>query len=246
MSMANSDEATATVLRFDGAAALIGGGDLGDEDLALARSLAPAVIAADGGANHFQPDSPDRLDAVIGDMDSVENLDAWRADPNCRVVEISEQDTTDFEKCLYTVDASVLIGFGFFGARLDHTLATLNALAKHEARHVLLVGAEDVAFLAPPRCRLSLWAGARVSIVPAPQAKAQSSRGLRWPLDDLAFSIGGMLGTSNEATEPDVEAVFVSGAALILLERAGLDAALRCVYDWAIENRPISDRATPV
>ena len=80
------------------------------------------VFAADGGvhtalANHLQPR------AVIGDMDSIGALD--QLNPTIKLIHQIGQDDTDFEKCLKLIHAPLIIGFGFLGARTDHTLAAL-------------------------------------------------------------------------------------------------------------------------
>lgn len=216
-------------LRFDTTVALIGGGDAAPADVDAALRLAGAVVAADGGANRFEPGGSTTIDAIIGDMDSIADLEAWRVALGDRVVLIDEQETTDFEKCLYAVDAPLFIGVGFFGARLDHTVAALNVLAKRPDKRVVLVGAEDVAFLSPPAWRASLWPGARVSILPLPEAVGAASEGLRWPLDGVRLAIGEMIGASNQATSAQVSVTLASGAAAVILERRALLAAIDAV-----------------
>lgn len=221
--------APAPTLVYREPVALIGGGEADPADIEAAIARAGATIAADGGANRFIPGAAPRLDAVIGDMDSVQDLDAWRAQPDCRVVALPEQDTTDLEKCLYSVAAPLFLGVGFFGARLDHTLAALNLLAKRPDQRILLIGREDVCFLTPLCWRASLWPGARVSIFPLPTARGVASEGLRWPIDGLEFAIGDGTGVSNEAIAGEVTAVFESRRAAIILDRSALDAAIASV-----------------
>jgi thiamine pyrophosphokinase len=47
---------------------------------------------------------------------------------------LPEQDTTDFEKCLYSVAAPLLLGVGFLGGRADHHLAAMNVLVRYADR----------------------------------------------------------------------------------------------------------------
>ncbi len=218
-----------SILTFGRPVALIGGGEAAQDDVDAVIARAGAVIAADGGANRFEPGAAPRVDAVIGDMDSIDDLARWRAEPGCRVIELAEQETTDLEKCLYSVEAPLYLGVGFFGARLDHTLAALNLLAKRPDRRVLLVGRDDVCFLTPLDWSATLWPGARVSVFPLPAARAVSSAGLRWPIDGLDFTLGGAIGTSNEAVAGAVAARFETRTAAILFERRALDAAIACL-----------------
>ena len=100
------------------------------------------VVAADGGLGTALSCGL-RPQAVIGDMDSANDLDQTPDD--IRQIKRSGQDDTDFEKSLDLISAPLIIGIGFLDGRFDHSLATLDALARlpHD-RPVLLVGGDDV------------------------------------------------------------------------------------------------------
>lgn len=201
---------------------LVGGGALGRGALRAALGLAPLLIAADGGANKAVAAGlvPDR---VIGDLDSV-TARTRAAIPAERFLRVAEQETTDFEKCLVRIEAPFILGLGFAGPRADHTLAAWNALVRHPSRRCLVLTPKDVAFAAPPRLALDLVAGTRVSLFPmAPVAAV--SRGLRWPVDGLAFRPDGRIGTSNRAVGP-VAMDFAAPGMLVILPRAALGAAV--------------------
>ena len=80
--------------------------------IAESRRVAPVLIAADGGADalHEMRLTPE---AVIGDMDSLSDMAAWRG--RTRLVHLAEQDSTDFEKCLYATQAPLYVAPGFTG-----------------------------------------------------------------------------------------------------------------------------------
>jgi len=143
---------------------LLGGGPLNFADLFAARAIAPCLVAADGGAQHAKTANL-ALDRIIGDMDSLGDSSHWQA-TGTKITHLPEQDSTDFEKCLYTLSADLIIGLGFLGGRLDHELAALSALAAYPARAVILIGPEDLVFLAPLTLALDLEPGARVSFFP--------------------------------------------------------------------------------
>ena len=200
---------------------LAGGGGFSHKMLDIARRVAPTVVAADGGA--------DRLlalgcvpQAVIGDLDSISAR--ARARLGERLFPIAEQETTDFAKALRAVTAPFVIGIGFSGGRLDHTLAALNALVVQHDRRCLLLGGRDVTFLAPREFEISLPIGARLSLFPRGPVRG-TSEGLRWPLQDLGFSPGGMIGTSNEVTGP-VRMRFDADLMLVILPRSAMARAL--------------------
>lgn len=224
------------LLEFDAPVALIGGGPAPAAALADARRRGAALIAADGGANRFAPDRR-ALHAVIGDLDSLEDRPAWEAALGERLIHLPEQDTTDLEKCLYSVDAPLYLGVGFLDGRADHALQATHVLLKRAERRLFLLGEEDVLFLLPRRWRIPLTPGARVSLFPLRPTRALRSSGLRWPVDGLTLAIGGVVSTSNEAAAPVVAAEFEGdgpwSSVIGILPRAYLDAAIDSVKEAA-------------
>ena len=162
-------------------------------------------------------------EAVIGDFDSVSDA-ARAAIPEDRLWPITEQESTDFEKCLTRIDAPYLLAIGFTGARLDHVLAVWTVLARHPDRRCLVLGSDDVVFLAPRRLRIDLAAETRVSLFPM-GAVTGRSEGLRWPIDGIPFAPDGRIGTSNRA-EGAVELEFDAEKMLVMLPRDCLSAAI--------------------
>jgi thiamine pyrophosphokinase len=179
-------------------------------------------VAADGGADRLlalgcEPD------AVIGDLDSISTKAQLRLKD--RLFPIREQATTDFDKALRSIAAPFVLGIGFAGARLDHTLAVLNGLARHPDKRCLLLGSRDVIFLAPRRMELRLPVGSRLSLFPLGPVQGESE-GLRWPLQDLRFAPAGVIGTSNEVTGPLVRLRFDADLMLVILPRSAMARAL--------------------
>lgn len=183
--------------RARGPVTLVGGGPVDAAVLEAALALAPEAVAADGGGDVVLPPGR-RFGAVIGDMDSLAGADRLRA-AGVPVHHLPEQETTDLEKCLYSVAAPLFLGVGFLGGRADHHLAAMNALVKYAHRAVVLLGAQDVCFLCPPVLALELPARARVSLFPMAPVRGVLSEGLRWSVEGLAMSPWGRTGTSNEA-----------------------------------------------
>lgn len=203
---------------------LVGGGVASEAAFRTSKRLAPRVYAADGGANHLKVWG-ERPEAVFGDLDSLEDRAWWASQKDVDVVEIDEQDTTDFEKCLDRIEADLILALGFLGGRLDHALAALHALAARPDQRVILLGEAEVVFLAPPLWRARLEPGDRVSIWPIRPVRVSESQGLRWPLDPLDLEAGLRIGTSNEAAQAEVSARFDRPGALLLLPPERLEAA---------------------
>ncbi|MFN3936509.1 MAG: thiamine diphosphokinase [Gemmobacter sp.] len=201
---------------------LVGGGPVSDRLLSQALRHAPDVVAADAGADRLlQRGLMPR--AVIGDFDSI--TPSARAALSDRLHHIPEQDSTDFDKALRSIDAPFVLGLGFTGARVDHGLAVLNALARHAQRRCLILGDRDVTFVAPPELELSLPVGTRLSLFPLGPV-AGESEGLRWPIAGLRFAPDGMIGTSNEVAASRVRLRFDARRMLVILPRGRLEAAL--------------------
>jgi thiamine pyrophosphokinase len=223
------DATPATPLIFQRPVTLVGGGALDRAMLDEARALAPELVAADSGADRL---AEWRLApaAVIGDMDSIAEPERWRAGPT-RFLRLAEQQTTDFEKCLYATRAPFYVGVGFTGGRLDHTLAVLHAMLARPEKTVVLVGEAEAMALVPPGrvLGLALRPGARVSLYPLGPVAGTRSHGLRWPVDGLTMAAGTRIGTSNQATAARVEIAFDGPGAVLMLERRHLGALVRAV-----------------
>lgn len=198
---------------------LAGGGDVNLKALKHLVGCGYPVFAADGGADTLL-----ELDlmpkAVIGDMDSIDQLADWRARTD--IVEIREQDSTDFEKCLYTIVAPKYYCVGFLGRQFDHSLAALHVLARYKERDCRLIGVEDLMFATSESCEFRCSVGDRVSIFPLETVTFGRSTGLEFPLNGLELQISGKIGTSNRATADRVTIDVVSGTYAVILDAEGL------------------------
>ena len=187
------------LLTFEGLLVIVGGGTV---DFQLIRDLAAAgahLVGADGGADrivqagHFP-------DAIIGDLDSLNNVEEWLG--RTRLLRIEEQETTDFEKVLYSTHAPVTIALGMTGRRFDHTLAALAAVTRYARdRVIILVDEDDLAMALTGPFTFEVDPHDRVSVHPLLPIKFRRSIGLRYPLDGLRLAPGERTGTSNEATD---------------------------------------------
>lgn len=204
---------------------LVGGAEVTQARLKRAQSLAPAVVAADGGAEAALAHGV-MPEAVIGDFDSLSDMARGRI-PKASLHEIPEQDSTDFDKCMRNIVAPLVIGIGFSGDRLDHQLAAYNTLVRHPHRRCILLGEEELVFLAPPSLRLDLAKGCAVSLFPMGAVEGISD-GLLWPIRGLNFAPDGRVGTSNEALGP-VHMSMTAPKMLVILPEAQLEEAVRAL-----------------
>lgn len=204
---------------------LIGGGDVKLADLKDSLNRAPLLVAADGGAAAALDAGVVPL-AVIGDFDSL-TPDVRARIPKDRLFPIREQNSTDFDKALRSIDAPLVLAVGFLGGRVDHQLAALSTLVRQVDRPCILIGAHEVIFHVPPRLTLPLTAGDIVSLFPMAQVSG-ASQGLEWPIDGIEMAPDGMIGTSNRAL--GLVQIEVAGPGLLMMvPRAALAAVMRAI-----------------
>jgi thiamine pyrophosphokinase len=200
---------------------LIAGGPVLKRDLRASLGLAPFLVAADGGADRALAlgEAPQ---AVFGDMDSI--TPETHAHLGSVLHPIAEQDSTDFDKALRHIRAPFVLGLGCLGGRVDHELAALTVLARRTDVPCLLIGREDVIFAAPPVLMIDLEAGDRFSLYPLARVTGRST-GLNWPIEGLALSPNGRVGTSNRALGPVTLEMDMPGM-LVIVPRNRLELAL--------------------
>lgn len=203
---------------------LVGGSAVAPGLIGRLLDRAPVLVAADGGADLAWAEGH-RPRAVIGDMDSIADLAEWAA-RGVEMVEIAEQLSTDFEKCLYSLRAPLILACGFLGARTDHALAAMSGLLRYAEARVILVSETEIVFHTPPALAIDLPEGTTVSFFPLAPVTGTRSAGLEWSVEGLALRPGGRIGTSNRALGGRVEAGFDVPGVLTILPAAMLDAAM--------------------
>lgn len=214
---------SAKILETNCFVTLLGGGEASNRDIAEAIDLAPVLVAADRGADRALAANV-VPDAVIGDMDSISD-DALKAVPKDRINRITEQDSTDFDKCLRSVSAPLILAVGFTGSRIDHQLAVLSSMVQWPGRPCIVIGETDIVFHCPAEFAIDLPVGTRVSLFPMRPVRG-ASRGLHWPIDGLELTPGGVIGTSNRSDEPTVTLRPGGDGLLVILPRATLPQAI--------------------
>ena len=213
------------MLRSQKPVTLLGASKTKQHDVEEILKLAPFLVAADGGAATAVALGL-RPEAVIGDFDSLP-MAVRAALPGDILHEVSEQETTDFEKCLRRIEAPLILAMGFTGRRLDHELAVYNAIARHPGKRCIVVGKHDIVFLAPRIFEIDLPKGSRFSLFPLGPVSG-TSRGLEWPIDGLPFAPSGRIGTSNRVTGL-VSLTFDADAMLVITPRVALEAAMQAL-----------------
>lgn len=192
------------ILKFDQPLLLVGPADMDIGSLVDLQKKGFDVVAADGGANLLLENGI-MPDAIIGDMDSFVFSEGSRSELPSRIIQIDEQNSTDFEKCLYSINAPLFLAFGFAGKRFDHTLATIHAMCKyHPAKKVFLVGPDDFSFIHRGDFTATVSSHQIFSVFPLMPIEFSRSEGLKFPLEKLTMEIGRQIGTSNQTIAEEV------------------------------------------
>ena len=140
---------------------------------------------------------------VFGESLSVEDMKKWEA-KGTKILKITEQDSTDFEKCIRSIKAPKFICLGFANERLDHFLAVCSALIKSN-KPIFILGNRDLIFHLPTKFNFELPIHSRVSLYPLKEISSMSSKGLKYPLKGIKFSPADRIGTSNLSVCSEIE-----------------------------------------
>ena len=188
-----------SVASFDEVLVIVGGGTVDDDLLRELYASGARLVGADGGADRIVAAGL-KPEVIIGDFDSLENPLAWLG--KTRLIQIAEQETTDFEKSLYSTRAPVTVALGMTGKRFDHTLAALDAVTRYAARRkIILVDEHDLALALTEAFSFTVSYGERVSVHPLAPVTFWRSDGLKYPLDAVKLAPGVRTGTSNAALQ---------------------------------------------
>lgn len=219
-----------SVATFEDVLVIVGGGAVDTDLLRELYASGARIVGADGGADQIAAAGL-KPEIIIGDFDSLQDPLRWLG--KTRLMQISEQETTDFEKALYSTRAPVTVALGMTGKRFDHTLAALDAVARYaHKRRIILVDEHDIAVGLTEAFSFKVAFGERVSIHPLAPINFWRSVGLKYPLDAVRLAPGVRTGTSNEALEGPFTIVPEEGIHapyLLIVERGHLMALIEAL-----------------
>ena len=198
---------------------LVGGAGFSKNLLSRSLVLAEDIVAADGGANFLPASSIPKY--ILGDLDSVVSPEKW-IEKGSKLIKISDQDSTDFDKCISIIESKKIIALGFMDQRLDHFLAVCSSLVKNR-RVIFVVGKRDVIFHLPNDLSIKLPINSRVSLFPLNEIKTVEAVGLKYPVENLKFSPVGKIGTSNISTSENIRISYQGSGMLGIFSSRHLD-----------------------
>lgn len=188
-------------------------------ELARIAAGAPALFAADGGANRLARIGL-RPELVIGDLDSIRpEVRLWIGEE--RMLAISDQERTDLDKALTMLldqrGLPELTVLGAVAGRLDHAISNLGLLAGRGKGPALDFVATDHRVVAVRgHARLEAAAGETWSFWTFDAAARVTLTGVRWPVTDAPLTPAGGPSISNIATADTVDVTAEGGAVLAL------------------------------
>ncbi len=181
-------------------------------------------VAADGGARHAVALGR-RLDAVVGDMDSLElEVVEQLAQSGVQIERYPvAKAQTDLELAIEFAlrqDVAEILLIGAVGDRLDQTLANLLILAQREWPVPLtLVEGNQIAQLVRPGAVVTLQAGVGDTVSALPLSDSVTGityTGMRYPLLDATLHLGSTRGISNEVAIAPATVAIATGRLLMI------------------------------
>jgi thiamine pyrophosphokinase len=181
------------------------------------------VLAADGGANLCLAWGWP-VDAVVGDMDSVDAAvrRQLEAQGTPFIVSPVDKDETDLELALRLAlqrDATELVIAGALGARIDHTLGNLALLALPALAAVTarIVDGDQTIRLVRDDLVVPGRPGDTLSLIPfGGNAQGVTVSGVQWPLHEADLPLGPSLSISNRMTAQYAEINVQTGMLLAI------------------------------
>ena len=198
---------------------LVGGAGFSKKLLSRSLALTDDIVAADGGANFLPARSVPKY--ILGDLDSIVSPEKW-IEKGSELIKMSDQDSTDFDKCLSVIKSKKIIALGFMDQRLDHFLAVCSSLVKLR-RCIFLVGKRDIIFHMPNDFSIRLPINSRVSLFPLNEIKTVQAVGLKYPVENLNFSPMDKIGTSNISISENIRISYQGAGMLGIFSSRHLD-----------------------
>jgi thiamine pyrophosphokinase len=198
-------------------------GVLPDNNIFLQLDSIP-IIAADGAAAQLRTKGflPNY---IIGDLDSLApEIDHWRNAKDIVIEEVSNQNSTDFEKALEHIRRqkySAPMICGLHGGELDHTLNNWSILMRYGKIMPLAVyDAGKIALPVYESVIIDSVQGEMISLIPQPTVSL-TTKGLEWNLQQEELRLGVREGARNRATNNRIALEIHSGA-MLLFQKAAL------------------------
>jgi len=177
------------------------------------------LVCADGGANSakklkFIPD------IIIGDLDSISEQNKKYFNNKCDIIQHTRQNDTDVEKALkYLIKKKYdeVILLGATGDRLDHTICNLGIVLKfYQKIKVSILHEKSFLRAYTKKKELTSIKGEIISLYGFDTKTKVISKGLKYPLNNIALPFGKKESTSNVAISNNVSLKITGGIIFVI------------------------------
>lgn len=205
---------------------VLGGSPPSDDLLAWRYEEAEHRVAVDSGLLAFR-NADLNPDILIGDMDSCGFDENWKEEkPSLRIIRLSNQDTTDFEKALewakLETHTDKLIILGGLGGRSDHFISNLLTVCRYDSAIEVTFDDEKEWVRRVTRetpLRLVGRNNTKISLLPLTPCSKVSTTGLKWNLEERDLSQEQGSSQSNLAVSDLVTVSSSSGNLFVILQK---------------------------
>jgi len=198
-------------------------GELHNPDVLRRRIQAASfdlVLGTDGGARYAAALNV-TLDAVVGDMDSISDIEQQGMGEVRFISYPGEKDETDLELALLYVEeqgADYMVMVGVMGGRMDMTIANILLIAHASLRSSRIEvwhGEQTGWIIKPPGDDISGHPGDTISLIPlGERASGITTRGLKYRLENEELTFTLARGISNLMEKPSAHIKLSEGLLL--------------------------------
>jgi thiamine pyrophosphokinase len=186
-------------------------------DISFFESINSTLIAADGAANNLLSINV-IPDFIIGDLDSFDKN--YRLNKT-KIIQIDDQDTNDFEKCLIWCSKNnkqkILI-IGFHGGELEHSINNISVFKKYsQYLELTILDRDRYGIFVNQSFTSNFNTNEIISIIPLPSALLRT-KGLVWELDNTKLELGIKEGARNRTKIDFVEINVIYGQFLLFFD----------------------------
>lgn len=178
----------------------------------------PFIIAADGGYKHVIKQNK-KVDVLIGDLDSLDNVDFKNT------IKLNPiKNSTDGQECL---DYAIKNGYkniaiyGVSEGRLDHIFCNLSLLAAAKNRGAFAYAKEancTIYYLEEGDYTLDIEINKEFSLIAYPQALVSNSCGMQYSFNNLLLEKDNLgRGVSNKAVSNKISFSILSGNLFLII-----------------------------
>ncbi len=197
------------------------GSDVGGDELRRLQRKHELMVVTDGAVHRLAFDVVP--DVVCGDFDSIDRELAEATYPKATYLHLPDQNSCDLEKAIAVAlerGATSITLAGFFGGRIDFSVATLSVFLRYHAEVALIAlhrGSTVWVLSAESRyhkpLRFEAASGDTVSVLPLEKSRL-TLKNVEWPLDCENMSPGSR-GVSNRALGGPVDVEVSQGVVVV-------------------------------